>query len=129
MSSMPQLCQLCASCFVYIITVHIIVVVHQIISIDTLLVCPHSGQTLTQISRRLGGLFRYTNFPEKYIEKIEKKDPTQDMMKAMEELTTSLSALAPPGASGEKASETEPAVLPPEEAEESDDEFADDSLM
>ena len=44
-----------------------------------------SGQSLKQISKRVGGLFRYTNFPERFVEKPEvKENPAEMMTKAVQ---------------------------------------------
>ena len=44
-----------------------------------------SGQSLRQISKRVGGLFRYTNFPERFVEKLEvKENPAEMMTKAVQ---------------------------------------------
>ncbi|XP_067934652.1 pyridoxal-dependent decarboxylase domain-containing protein 1-like isoform X2 [Watersipora subatra] len=88
----------------------------------------NSGQSLIKISKRIGGLFRYTNFPEKYVEKVEKSNAGTDMLKAVEELQASLKTVVPTGADGEVVAE-ETSTASPAQEESDDDEFVDDGLI
>lgn len=90
-----------------------------------------SGQSFARISKRIGGLFKYTNFPERYVEKPIKEDITKGLENAIGEFQKSLKAIAPPGT---EAAQTDEKVKPEdseeeESEEEEDDEFNDEELV